>query len=248
METSSPARTFPTTALTPTMSAPSILVIGSTGRLGLQLIKNAASHPSKPAVHAFARTPSKLPSDEEALCASVIQGDARKSPDIRDALAASGAGVVVITVGIPNSTKPDDVREATARALMDVVQPGSEYAHVKVVVVSSTGAGGTKIEVGMGLGMIISFVLRHVMLDHDNQEKEFKTRMGEEKNDRLLIVRPTALTDGKEMGDLCVFTPSERAPTSKVDRADVASWIINSVCGSGKDSCFGKEVSLTKKK
>jgi len=129
---------------------------------------------------------------------------------------------------------------------MDVIQPGSEFAHVKVVVVSSTGAGGTKIEVGFGVGRLLSFALRHVMHDHDNQELEFKSRMGDDR-DRLLIVRPTALTDGKEKGKVSVFGAKEHAPTAHIDRADVAGWILNSVCNN-EGSYFGKEVSLTARK
>lgn len=130
---------------------------------------------------------------------------------------------------------------------MDVIQPGEQFSHVKVVVVSSTGAGGTKIEIGFGVGVLVRYMLRHVLSDHDKQEHEFKTRMGSQK-DRLLIVRPTALTDGKENGDIAEFLATERAPTARVDRADVATWILDAVCNEGTDSYFGKEISLSAKK
>lgn len=72
------------------------------------------------------------------------QGDTRISSDTKQALSKSSADVIVMAVGIPNNTKPDVVREATARTLMDFIQPGSEFSHVKlVVVVSSTDARGS---------------------------------------------------------------------------------------------------------
>lgn len=149
-----------------------------------------------------------------------------------------------MAVGVPDSVAKSDVRHMTAKALMDVIKPGSQYQHVKVVVVSSTGAGGTKIDVGMGIGMVLAFVLRHVMRDHDNQESEFKSRIGDQ--GRLLIVRPTALTDGKSTGRVVTFEKDAKGPTSRTDRADLAKWIVEQICGGSK--AFGKEVSITGRK
>lgn len=125
---------------------------------------------------------------------------------------------------------------------MDIIRPDSEFAHVKVVVVSSMGAGGTKIDIGFGMGAMLAFILRHVMCDHDKQESEFKSRMGGDAA-RLLIVRPTGLVDGHEIGNVALFDCKQRAPSARVDRADVARWIVNDICG--EDNSFGKEICLT---
>lgn len=147
-----------------------------------------------------------------------------------------------MSVGVPDSTAKSDLRHKTAKALMDVIHPAASFAHVRVVVVSSTGAGGTKIDVGMGMGVVLSFVLRHIMRDHDEQEKEFKSRIGDAEK-RLLIVRPTGLTDGKDTGKTAVFEKDGRAPSSSIDRKDLAQWIVDELCAGGPS--FGREVSIT---
>lgn len=146
-----------------------------------------------------------------------------------------------MSIGNGDSTARTDIREATARALMDVIGKGTEYEHVKVVLVSSTGAGGTKIDVGFGLGKILAFTLRHVMEDHDNQEKQFTTRIGDAS--RLLIVRPTALTENKPTGHTKAFPKNAKAPSIHTDREDLANWIIAQVAAGTKS--YGREVSLT---
>lgn len=224
------------------MSAPSVLVIGASGRIGVQIVNALASQTPTPSVHAFVRTPTKLPSATADKCASVIQGNARSSTDVARALRESAADTAVIAIVAGNSTSRTDVRAATARALADCVKPGAEFARVRVVVVSSTGAGGTKIDLGFGVGVLLGFYLRHVMHDHDEQERAFKKRL-EGNTHRLLIVRPTSLTEGHPTRKVLTFSGDQRAPSSRIDRADVAMWIAEQVCGEGK--AFGKEVCVT---
>lgn len=227
------------------LETPTVLLIGATGRTGIQVIRAAAVHPARPRIHAFARTPAKLSSEDTALCASVQQGDACNSKDVARALSASEADVVLMAIGIPMSTARSDVRHKSAKALMDVIQPGSEFEHVKILCLSSTGAGGTIIDLGMGVGKILGFVLRHVMEDHDNQEAEFKNRLKDQKS-RLLIVRPTGLVEGKATGKTQLFEPMARAPSGKIDRSDLAHWMVSELCGGMTH--FGQEVSITGKK
>lgn len=217
----------------------SVLVIGAAGRTGLEIVRSASKASPAITVHAFTHT-TDLPSAEAALCASVIKGDARKSADLERALSSSGADVVVITIGIPNNTNKDDVREASAKALMDVMGPGSKYEHVKLVVVSSTGAGGTKLKLGMGVGTMVTHALRHVMKDHDNQENEFNARLGASAKNRMLIVRPTGLADGKPTGNISVFGNGGTAK-GRVNRADLGKYIVDQI-NAGK---YGHSVCCT---
>lgn len=220
-----------------------VLIIGASGRTGLELIRSASALPSPPALHAFVRTPSKIPPKLAALCASVVKGDAVSTHDIERALTRTSADTVIISVGRVD-TGPSDIREKSARALMQVVRPGSQFDHVRIVCISSDGAGGTKIKIGMGLGKVLAYYLRHVLDDHNRQEAALKEGLGKDKNQkkRLLIVHPTGLTSGKAKGDV-VLAGSETGPTSRIDRADLAGWIMKEVCGSG--SHFGGAVGLT---
>lgn len=224
------------------MTTPSVLLIGATGRLGHRVIQHAASSSTTSIpVHAFCRTPSKLPSEDASLCASIVRGDARLSDDLRRALTSTNASVVLMIIGDGDSTARTDLREASARALMDVIAPGTNLDHIKVVVLSSTGAGGTKMDIGFGAGKILELYLRHVMKDHDNQEAQFKSRIGDQS--RLLIVRPTALTDQKPTGHTTVFKKDTKAPSIRIDREDLAKWIVAQI-GKGSKG-FGREVSIT---
>lgn len=80
--------------------------------------------------------------------------------------------------------------------------------------------------------------------DHNRQEAALKKGLGSEaeQKGRLLIVRPTGLTSGKAKGDV-VLAGSATGPTSRIDRADLAGWIMREVCESR--SHFGGAVGLT---
>lgn len=218
-----------------------VLLIGATGRLGLQIIRAASSPITELSIHAFCRTPSKLPAGDASACASVVQGDARSSSDVRRALQSTKATIVIMSIGEGDSTAPTNLRAATAKALMDVIEPGQDMDHVKVVVVSSTGAGGTKIDIGYGIGMLLTWQLRHGMKDHTEQEEEFQRRIGDAQ--RLLILRPTGLTDGKANGMTTTFPKNTRVPCAQIDRKDLAQFIVAEI-GKGAKA-FGKETHVT---
>lgn len=231
----------------PNMSPPTLLVIGANGRLGVELIRAASTSPHAPPVHAFLRTPSKLASSDASLCASVVTGDARSAADLERALASTGATVVILSVGVPNSAAPTDLREASAKALLDTVRSQTRFDHVKVVVVSSVGAGGSKLDFGWGVGTFMAWFIRHVLKDHDNRERLFDEWLkgADERNrKRVWIVRPTTLTLGKPKSGVVPYDDG-RAPSWWIDRKDLAVWIVEQVCAS--DEAFGTAVNVTGK-
>lgn len=204
---------------------PSILVIGGSGRLGLQIIRNAATRKPAPLIHVLARTPSNIRPEDAQKCASVQQGDALNREDVERALTHTSANAVIMTIGVVESTAETDLRHKTAEVLADLVKPGAKFDHVKVVVVSSLGAGGTKIQIGFGIGIFVTHILRHILKDHDLQEETFQNALQDEHRNRLLIVRPTRLLDDKATGSVQTF--EGKCPNGKVDRADVAKWILD---------------------
>jgi putative NADH-flavin reductase len=206
----------------------SVLVIGATGRTGLECIHHFASHQTHPAVHAFCRDVDKLDDKDKALCTSVLQGDARSPIDLERALAETHAEVVVLSIGNGDSVKKSDIRTASAQALVQVLKM-PQYKRVRIVVVSSTGAGNSRIIVGGGLGKLISLHLRHVLADHTGQENAFRSL-----RNRTTIVRATSLTNKEATGKLVYFQDREKSPTIKTDRADLAIWIVGEVCDRAK--------------
>ena len=220
----------------------SVLVLGANGRTGLEVIRTAANLPTKPAVHAFLRTPSKLPQQDRDLCAALHQGDATVQEDLQRAIDASKPQAIIVALGVSSLGKTTVLADS-ARALLEVIKPGSPHENVRVAVVSSNGAADTKMKFGAGLGAIMHLVIKNILRDHTNQENILRDGFGTAQANRLLIVRPTALKTGKPTGKVATFTKDEWPPTARIDRADVAQYIWEQLMGDGPS--FGSAVSIT---
>lgn len=220
----------------------SILLIGATGRSGHEILHQLLTNPTKPKVHVFCRDPSKLAPEYGKKCASVFKGDARSASDIERALAGSNADLVIVAVGNGDNVGKSDIRTANAQAVATaMMQPG--LGHIKAVVLSSQGAGPTQIKVGFGLGKLIEHHLRHVLKDHDGQESTF---LDNGLADRVVIVRPTSLTDGKANGKIIEFGDTVKCPTIHTDRGDVAVYVAKEACNSS--FAGGRTVNITGEK
>lgn len=204
-------------------TSPSVLVIGATGKTGLAIIKQLATDPSQPKIYAMARDPSKLVNNKNVT--SVYKGDARKAYDIENTLYETKADWVVVSVGNGEDVSKTDIRASNAKATVAVLQKPA-FKHVRAMVVSSTGAGTSKIIVGLGIGALISYHLRHILSDHTKQEECFK-QLGT----RVTVARATALTEDAPVGKLIQFGDKVKSPTIKTDREDLAKWITNEICG-----------------
>ncbi|KAL7559706.1 hypothetical protein ACA910_017608 [Epithemia clementina (nom. ined.)] len=229
-----------------TSSNRSILIIGATGALGRQCLHHLFRESLAPQIHILCRNPTKLNKSDQVSCASIIVGDAGWPPDVERALAQSQADCVFLVTGSGSdlSKKANRVRQTTGQALaMSLKNPA--FQNVKTVVVSSHGAGGSKIIVGLGIGSMISYHLRHVLKDHDLQELAFADLMN-----RTLIVRPANLTDDQGGKQVVEFGDQEKAPSSNVDRSDVAAWICDQVFHPHSSSLpsFGRKVNITSPK
>lgn len=212
----------------------SVLVIGATGLTGIAILQELSNHPSKPEIHVMARDPTKL-LDINVNIKSVSEGDARSSVDIENALSASNADWLVLSVGLGNNLSKTDIRTANAKAAAHVLKKPN-FRHVRTMVMSSSGAGSSKVIVGFGIGKFIEFHLRNVFHDHTGQERAFQ---GLEK--RTIIARPTSLTSGAPVGDLVTFGDKEKSPTIHTDRADLAEWMVAKICNNSS----GCVVNLT---
>ena len=221
------------------MNTKSILIIGASGRTGNYIIQQlndtnvVRTNTNKPKIYAFCRDPSKLHPTIMDMCDGTIKGNARSSDDLERALVESQADLVLVSVGNGDSVKKSDIRTQSAQALVKVLTKNSGNTHtenttsfenVRVIVVSSSGAGGSKIKVGFGIGKLIEWHLRHVLNDHNGQEAAFMgSRM---MKNRTMIVRPTALTENEATGYVLTFGEKEKCPTLQTDRKDLADWLI----------------------
>jgi hypothetical protein len=202
----------------------SVLVVGASGLTGLACIR-ALSQKEGTKVHGFCRNPTKLDPSVRALCTSVIAGNAHEEKDIESALISSNANWIIISIGNGESVAKDDIRAVSAKVIHKVLLQPS-FQHIRVVVVSSTGAGPSKIIVGMGIGQLITFYLRHILVDHSEQEAVFGSP---ELHPRTTIVRATALTDNRATGKLVTYGDTQKTPSIHTDRADLAKWIVEDI-------------------
>jgi hypothetical protein len=206
----------------------SILVIGATGRTGLECIHHFANHQPKPAVHAFCRDADDLDDKDKTLCTSIVQGDAFSPKDLERALAETSAEDVILSIGHCESVKKSYIRTASAQALTQVLKM-PQFKRVRIVMVSNTGARKSRIIVCGGLGMLTSFRLRHVLADQMGQGHALDPL-----RNRTTVIRATPLTNDEAAGKLVCFQDREKTPTIKTDRADLAAWIVGEVCCGSK--------------
>ncbi|CAB9515621.1 nad-dependent epimerase dehydratase [Seminavis robusta] len=222
----------------------SVLIIGATGALGLQLLRHLAKNSSIGEVHVMARTPSKLESADRALAASVQKGNARDANDVETALRNSKANYVILATGNGHDVSKSDTREATGRALALVLKK-PEFSNIQAVVMSSHGVAETNVIIGFGLGMLLAYYLRHVFVDHEKQEAEFDSL-----TERTLVVRPSGLSDDKAIENLdyiVEFDGIKKGPSINIDRSDVAAWVTREIASS-KAFIGGRKVCLTNAK
>ena len=199
-------------------NALSVLLIGATGGTGREIMKQLYNHPYSPRVHAFCRDPAKL-----AGCNTyhtIVKGDARDTKDLARALQETKADVVIVSVGNGHSVAKSDIRTANAVALAQALKK-PQFKAVRVIVVSSQGAGTSEMKIGMGIGKLMSYHLRHVLSDHTGQEQAFSSV-----KDRTFIVRPTGLTDDKPAAKIVEFGDKVKCPSIQTDRSDVAGYVV----------------------
>ena len=208
---------------------PSVLIIGATGKTGLAIVQQLHSDPSNPKIHVLARDVAKVTKATEGFhIDTVIEGNARNESDIQSALSKTGANWIAVAVGNGENLGKNDIRTANANAIVKVLQL-PQFQSVKAMVISSTGAGGSRIVVGMGIGKLIEFHLRHVLKDHTGQEHAFSVI-----TNRTTVVRATALTDDQPTGNLVTFGDTDKSPSIKTDRKDLATWVVGQICNNPK--------------
>ena len=246
----SPSTTNTNNATTQTKS---VLMIGASGRTGNHIIEALSESSSADIdITAFCRDPTKLSKEIHDKCTHVVTGNARNKDDLLNALVESNADTVIIAIGNGDDVSKTNIRTKSAQALVDVLEndPEQQFRHVRVLVVSSIGAGNSNIKVGFGIGKMIEFHLRHILKDHDGQELAFQSI-----KNRVMIVRPTGLTDDddddvvkkgeNQVVKMVTFGNNEKSPTIQTNRKNLAEWLVTQIIEE-KDVSFGsKPVNVT---
>jgi putative NADH-flavin reductase len=190
-----------------------LLIFGSTGSIGRQLVQQALEQGH--AVTAFARNPAKLGIQHANL--KVFQGDLMDLASVEKAV--QGQDAVLCAIGSGNK-RTGTIRSEGTRQIIRAM----EKAGVRRFICQTTlGVGESWGNLNFFWKYIMfGFLLRQVYADHVVQENYVK-----QSHLDWTIVRPGAFVDGDRTGNYRHGFPStDRTSKLKISRADVADFML----------------------
>ncbi len=193
-----------------------ILVIGSTGGTGQQLVQQGLDKGYQ--VTAFARNPDDVTIQHSNL--TVVKGDVLDYDSV-DA-AVQGKDAVLSALGTRSLKKSTIVSEGTK----NIIRAMETHGVKRFVCETSIGLGDSKGQLGFWYDMfVIPLILGNVLKDKAVQEYLIM----ESKLD-WVIVRPGGLTDGERTGQYYAWSGKRtRTITGMIARADVADYMLKQV-------------------
>ncbi len=190
-----------------------IAVFGATGATGQQFVQHALGRHE---VTVLVRSPEKLPTPHDGL--QIVKGDALSADDLRRTV--QGQDAVFFALGTGENTQRSTVRTDSTRLLLNVLQTLGETPHL--VVLSSLAAGESRYQIGLALRLMLRYVLRHVLADHEGQEALVRGSALP-----WTILRPTSLNNDASAGGIQATLPPGRIRARpSVSRADVAAFAL----------------------
>ena len=196
-----------------------ILIVGSTGTIGRELVKQALARGHE--VTAFAREPSKLQfTDQELIFA---KGDIMDQASIEQVM--PGKDIVLCALGAGSK---GGIRASGTRNLIEVMQ---KCGVQRLVCLSTLGVGESRANLNFIWKYIMfGILLRRAFADHVAQEHHVQ-----ESRLDWTLVRPAAYTEGDRTGAYRHgFSASAKDLKLKISRADVADFMLNQLT----DDCY----------
>ena len=199
-----------------------ILILGGTGRTGIQLIEEGLRRGHQ--INALVRYPEKLKSESSNL--QVIKGTPSNIDDLRKAI--NGAEVVVNTLNISTNSNwpwaklrtPKDFISSSIRNMINVMH---EERIKRIITMSAHGAGDSITEVPGWFKLLISYsTMRYAYKEHGEQEKLLK-----ESDLDWIVVRPMSLTDSQKTEEIQVSFKGVPKPRMTISRRSVAIFMLD---------------------
>ncbi len=191
-----------------------VLVIGSTGGTGRQLVAQALERGHH--VTAFARTPSKLQTQHERL--TVVKGDVLDYSSVEAAV--RGQDAVLSALGHKRWLFPTTILSDGTK---NVIRAMEALGVRRLVCETSLGVGESRGLLGLYYTLFIIPLLLHFYF----RDKELQERHIKESSLEWIIVRPGALTNGRKHGS---YRHGPRVGhwlwTVRISRADVADFML----------------------
>jgi uncharacterized protein YbjT (DUF2867 family) len=184
-------------------------VFGATGGTGKCLVEQALAEGHD--LTALARNPEALGANAGPR---VVQGDALDPAAVSQVVA--GVDAVVCILGLPKG-EGTSVSEGTR----NICQAMQEHGVNRLVAVTVMGLGDSKDKAGFFGKVLLPYVLKKRFEDRIRQE-EVVIGSGLD----YTIVRPTRLEDGPRTGEYSAGPDTRTKISSRVNRADVAEFIL----------------------
>lgn len=192
-----------------------ILIVGATGGTGRHLVAQALDRGYT--VTAFVRDPSRFQVDDPRL--TIIQGDVLDESSVGAAM--RGQEAVLCALGHKRYFYPTRILSEGTRKIIRAMET---HGVSRLICETSLGIGDS---VGR-LGLYYTLFVLPVILPLYFWDKTRQERIIAGSDIEWVIVRPAALTNGKERGS---YRHGSRTGgfllTSRISRADVSSFMLN---------------------
>jgi len=194
-----------------------ILIIGSTGGTGKQLVIQALDRDHN--VTAFARKPSKINIKHDRL--KVIKGNVLNVDSLRNAMAEQD--IVICALGHKKWLYPTKILSEGTRNIIATMR---EYGVKRLICETSLGLGETTGKMGIYYTFfVIPFILPFYFWDKRKQEKIIQSSELD-----WTIIRPGALNNRRARGSYREgFKIGNWFYTVRISRADVADFMLNQI-------------------
>jgi len=199
-----------------------ILVFGSTGSVGTQLLHQGLSNGHH--ITAFARDVTKISITHENL--KTFKGDVLDAASVTAAMSghdAAGYDAVIIVLG---AGMKGGVR---AKGTLNIIQAMQQQQIKRLICQSTLGAGDSRENLNFFWKYIMfGGLLKQAYADHQQQEQIVRASGLD-----WTIVRPGAFTDGNYTGQYRHgFATDDKTTQLKISRADVAEFLLRQLSDS----------------
>ncbi len=192
-----------------------ILVFGSTGATGKEIIKQALKMGYE--VSAFARNPEKITLKDKNL--SIIKGNILDYNSVEKAFQSHDA--VISALGIRSLKKNNTI----SSGINNIIKAMYKQNIKRFICISAIGVGNSK-EQQSSLGFLYNYIVIPFMLKNMFDDKEVQEKMIQESQLDWTIIRPAILTMEERTENYKAFLHNEKNYKAKVSRADLAGFIL----------------------
>ena len=189
-----------------------ILILGSTGGTGLQLVTQSLKQGHE--VTALARDPFKLNLNHEKL--TVVKGSVLDNDVLSNVL--QGKDAVLSALGVGKSLKSKDLISNAVR----IIIPAMNEKNVRrLIFISAFGVGETFKQAGFIQRIMFRTFLRNIYADKSRADDQIRRSTLD-----WTLIYPVLMTDTPGTGKYKVGEKLEMKGMPKVSRADVAEFML----------------------